>query len=294
MAYRVENGQLRDGIECKLVVAVPGPDVHIRRALPTCRHRDGDRVRECRVKHGERILHARRWAEAIANPTQPVLVLRPERDADSLSCDGKDVTRRDGNGTGNGRCGRLEIRRPDTGECLGNRTDAHSTRHRPGGAVDRRVEEIDRKSTRLNSSHITIYTLSLHDALPILSFAPNVMRTLSPVTARTSPGGTVMVPATVGAGGWKFADQIPESVSGIGPTRTLHVTVPAALSIGVWKRSPCKSQSPNVSRMVVAPTLPVSGAVPVLSMVAPGQVQPTCWWTVPERLASEREMVSVP
>src|SRR5436309_3788458 len=142
MAYRVENGQLRDGIECKLVVAVPGPDVHIRRALPTCRHRDGDRVRECRVKHGERILHARRWAEAIANPTQPVLVLRPERDADSLSCDGKDVTRRDGNGTGNGRCGRLEIRRPDTGECLGNRTDAHSTRHRPGGAVDRRVEEI--------------------------------------------------------------------------------------------------------------------------------------------------------
>src|SRR5437773_721240 len=25
----------------------------------------------------------------------------------------------------------------------------------------------DRKSTRLNSSHITIYTLSLHDALPI-------------------------------------------------------------------------------------------------------------------------------
>src|SRR5471032_1694709 len=28
----------------------------------------------------------------------------------------------------------------------------------------------DRKSTRLNSSHITIYTLSLHDALPICSY----------------------------------------------------------------------------------------------------------------------------
>src|SRR5476649_396815 len=27
---------------------------------------------------------------------------------------------------------------------------------------------IDRKSTRLNSSHTVIYTLSLHDALPIL------------------------------------------------------------------------------------------------------------------------------
>src|SRR5882672_11133124 len=31
----------------------------------------------------------------------------------------------------------------------------------------RRSAEIDRKSTRLNSSHTEIYTLSLHDALPI-------------------------------------------------------------------------------------------------------------------------------
>src|SRR5579875_1175982 len=30
---------------------------------------------------------------------------------------------------------------------------------------------IDRKSTRLNSSHTVIYTLSLHDALPILKFS---------------------------------------------------------------------------------------------------------------------------
>src|SRR5882672_10991031 len=30
---------------------------------------------------------------------------------------------------------------------------------------------IDRKSTRLNSSHTVIYTLSLHDALPIFGFA---------------------------------------------------------------------------------------------------------------------------
>src|SRR5882672_9313302 len=34
-----------------------------------------------------------------------------------------------------------------------------------GGDVD--VEALDRKSTRLNSSHTEIYTLSLHDALPI-------------------------------------------------------------------------------------------------------------------------------
>src|SRR5476649_2809562 len=30
-------------------------------------------------------------------------------------------------------------------------------------------ENLDRKSTRLNSSHTVIYTLSLHDALPISS-----------------------------------------------------------------------------------------------------------------------------
>src|SRR5476649_604167 len=32
-------------------------------------------------------------------------------------------------------------------------------------------DQLDRKSTRLNSSHTVIYTLSLHDALPILSGA---------------------------------------------------------------------------------------------------------------------------
>src|SRR5476649_627805 len=31
---------------------------------------------------------------------------------------------------------------------------------------------VDRKSTRLNSSHTEIYTLSLHDALPIYASAP--------------------------------------------------------------------------------------------------------------------------
>src|SRR5262252_8095752 len=32
----------------------------------------------------------------------------------------------------------------------------------------------DRKSTRLNSSHTEIYTLSLHDALPILKYGLNL------------------------------------------------------------------------------------------------------------------------
>src|SRR5579875_1509698 len=40
-------------------------------------------------------------------------------------------------------------------------------------AVGRRAAlwGVDRKSTRLNSSHTVIYTLSLHDALPIFLFA---------------------------------------------------------------------------------------------------------------------------
>src|SRR5476649_1598360 len=33
------------------------------------------------------------------------------------------------------------------------------------------MAKIDRKSTRLNSSHTVIYTLSLHDALPIYQVA---------------------------------------------------------------------------------------------------------------------------
>src|SRR5215211_7518384 len=39
--------------------------------------------------------------------------------------------------------------------------------HRPHGPA-----QSDRKSTRLNSSHTVIYTLSLHDALPICREGP--------------------------------------------------------------------------------------------------------------------------
>src|ERR1044072_214799 len=37
----------------------------------------------------------------------------------------------------------------------------------PAGRLRLMLEDRDRKSTRLNSSHTEIYTLSLHDALPI-------------------------------------------------------------------------------------------------------------------------------
>src|SRR5436190_3358532 len=44
-----------------------------------------------------------------------------------------------------------------------------TTEGAPGGgySVECVVRTLDRKSTRLNSSHTVIYTLSLHDALPI-------------------------------------------------------------------------------------------------------------------------------
>src|SRR5882672_5588267 len=45
---------------------------------------------------------------------------------------------------------------------------AHSEQHYAGCQQDSGFhQERDRKSTRLNSSHTVIYTLSLHDALPI-------------------------------------------------------------------------------------------------------------------------------
>src|SRR5215211_5509425 len=39
----------------------------------------------------------------------------------------------------------------------------------------------DRKSTRLNSSHTVIYTLSLHDALPSCTFRPRAAPADAPI-----------------------------------------------------------------------------------------------------------------
>src|SRR5882672_9178762 len=46
-------------------------------------------------------------------------------------------------------------------------TSMPSASPRAADGIDE-VAHLDRKSTRLNSSHTEIYTLSLHDALPIL------------------------------------------------------------------------------------------------------------------------------
>src|ERR687886_189991 len=47
--------------------------------------------------------------------------------------------------------------------------------------VERVVDDADRKSTRLNSSYTVIYTLSLHDALPI-----SILRTSSSCSDATA------------------------------------------------------------------------------------------------------------
>src|SRR5476649_914447 len=71
----------------------------------------------------------------------------------------------------------------------GNQEVPRRVRHRPGA---------DRKSTRLNSSHTEIYTLSLHDALPISSSptttgsrtAPPARRCRRPRKSRSSSTST--------------------------------------------------------------------------------------------------------
>src|SRR5882672_153309 len=50
----------------------------------------------------------------------------------------------------------------------------------------------DRKSTRLNSSHTVIYTLSLHDALPICSFT---FRMRSAARHTLAASATIAAPA---------------------------------------------------------------------------------------------------
>src|SRR5947209_7380483 len=50
--------------------------------------------------------------------------------------------------------------------------------------------DVDRKSTRLNSSHANIYTLSLHDALPISVEAKAVLPNVHTVAVKDATGAT--------------------------------------------------------------------------------------------------------
>src|SRR4029453_11341114 len=57
---------------------------------------------------------------------------------------------------------------------------------------EQKVETKDRKSTRLNSSHTVIYTLSLHDALPIfLAQQKDVMDAVQRMRAKAQGTGNL-------------------------------------------------------------------------------------------------------
>src|SRR3712207_5360024 len=76
--------------------------------------------------------------------------------------------------------------RPDRG-----RSGLRRRRHADDGPQGRRRlrhrwRQTDRKSTRLNSSHANIYTLSLHDALPIFILAVQELGSL-PITLAGTP-----------------------------------------------------------------------------------------------------------
>src|SRR6476646_7284752 len=81
----------------------------------------------------------------------------------------------------------------------------------PRAGTSSRRARGDRKSTRLNSSHTVIYTLSLHDALPICLPAPgvdpaikNAVGLMKHVDVRTK-GGYIVAP-----GSWRSEEHTSE------------------------------------------------------------------------------------
>src|SRR4030095_11368229 len=65
----------------------------------------------------------------------------------------------------------------------------------PEAVLDILDTPLDRKSTRLNSSHTVIYTLSLHDALPILS--RSITRPLRSLTGQATAMADHRLPEAV-------------------------------------------------------------------------------------------------
>src|SRR5882672_2750334 len=77
----------------------------------------------------------------------------------------------------------------------------------------------DRKSTRLNSSHTEIYTLSLHDALPISSRARG-RAPASPSSSRAAPAPAA--PPLARAGRCRVGTRSEEHTSELQSHRDLH------------------------------------------------------------------------
>src|SRR5476649_132801 len=104
-------------------------------------------------------------------------------------------------------------RPPGSGPCRASGAQVHSVRRRSG---DRRP---DRKSTRLNSSHTEIYTLSLHDALPISARSSGRLCTATRKRALSSfRGASSLCTATVR----RSAARSEEHTSELQSHRDLH------------------------------------------------------------------------
>src|ERR671927_99641 len=92
----------------------------------------------------------------------------------------------------------------------------------------------DRKSTRLNSSHTEIYTLSLHDALPIYGTSdPDYDPALPPIIAVSGSGSISGL--TLGSGSDNSRSE--EHTSELQSHRDLH-SFPTRRSSDLWHLGP--------------------------------------------------------
>src|SRR5579875_3371185 len=98
------------------------------------------------------------------------------------------------------------------------------------------VPRIDRKSTRLNSSHTEIYTLSLHDALPISGILADVVIGNETLASDDEPFGR---PRQVEIGDSGAADRSEEHTSELQSHRDLH-SFPTRRSSDLWDLGGCR------------------------------------------------------
>src|SRR5476649_979408 len=110
------------------------------------------------------------------------------------------------------------------------------------------LDGLDRKSTRLNSSHTVIYTLSLHDALPIYG-----QKTGQPRVAGPRTGGSCVVPrpGTGKSSGRSRWPRSEEHTSELQSHRDLH-SFPTRRSSDLWPKngpaSGCRSKDRRIVR----------------------------------------------
>src|SRR5438309_1112959 len=117
--------------------------------------------------------------------------------------------------------------------------DLHA-RWAPAPARARRHHPEDRKSTRLNSSHSSIYTLSLHDALPILSPSTAGLLTTASglIFTGDADGNLLALDSHDGKLLWRY--QMGAAMHGTSPTTYMldgrqHLLVPAGTTLKIGR-----------------------------------------------------------